>query len=63
MAKETIIFREFRDTKLSTNKLGRAFMRLYYTYSPPVAEYIRKRQWAKKSIRMLLIPVVWLIRN
>jgi len=40
MAEEIQILREFRDEYLLTNPLGEALVNLYYTMSPPIAEFI-----------------------
>jgi hypothetical protein len=60
---EVRILEKFRDTRLSTNALGREVVELYYTVSPPVAEYIEQREWAKRVVRAALKPVVWCARK
>ena len=39
--------RQFRDEVLLTNPAGRKFVELYYEYSPPVADVIRKNGFLK----------------
>ena len=34
------ILRDFRDRFLLGNMAGKGFVRLYYTYSPPIADFI-----------------------
>ena len=63
MAPEVQILRQFRDTHLLTNKLGRAFVGLYYRTSPPIAQYIRGRETLGKVTRWALTPVVYGIKD
>ncbi len=49
---------DFRDKCLLTNELGRKFVNTYYKYSPPVAEYISEHEVAKKTVQIMLKPVV-----
>jgi endonuclease YncB( thermonuclease family) len=54
------ILRRFRDTHLLTNKLGRGFVRIYYSYSPAVADYISKHDNLKAITRFTLLPIIGL---
>jgi len=56
------VLREFRDRYLMTNSPGRAFVRLYYRYSPPVAELIKEYPFLKYPVRLLIITLVFLIK-
>jgi subtilisin family serine protease len=56
------VLREFRDKYLMTNSPGRAFVRLYYRYSPPVAELIKEYPFLKYPVRLLIIILVFLIK-
>ncbi|MEK6775643.1 MAG: S8 family serine peptidase [bacterium] len=49
---------EFRDRCLMTNGPGRAFVRLYYQYSPPLAERIADSPLLRGMVRILLIPLI-----
>ncbi|MFH2137592.1 MAG: Ig-like domain-containing protein [Candidatus Omnitrophota bacterium] len=62
MAKEVRVLCEFRDSYLLTNKLGRKFVKLYYTYSPPIADYIAQRPALRSLIRASLKPLITLSR-
>lgn len=53
--------RNFRDRRLLTNAPGRAFVRLYYKHSPPIADYIAERDWLRAIVRALLWPLVFTI--
>jgi len=54
------ILRKFRDKHLLTNKLGRKFVRIYYSYSPVIAEYISKHDYLKAITRFSLLPIIGL---
>ena len=53
--------RDFRDTYLLTNRIGKVFVEFYYTYSPPVAELIRKHEFLRIVTRIILTPIVYAI--
>lgn len=55
--------RNFRDRYLLTNAPGREFVRLYYRYSPPIADFIAERGWLRAVVRGLLAPLVFAIEN
>ena len=52
------VLRDFRDRFLSTNAIGKGFLHLYYTYSPPVADFIRQHDGLRFIIRWTLMPFV-----
>jgi hypothetical protein len=52
------ILRDFRDTRLLTNAPGRAFVKLYYRLSPPVAAFIAQHAALRLLVRLLLTPIV-----
>lgn len=51
------ILREFRDHILMTNRIGNGFVRLYYTVSPPAAEWIAKHDAVRAVVRIILLPL------
>lgn len=53
--------RRFREKYLLTNPIGKHLVATYYKYSPPIAEYIQSRAWARFAVRQLLTPVVTVI--
>ena len=53
-----VLLREFRDTYLLTNDPGRTFVSFYYTYSPPIADFIAESELLKFMVRMMLLPLV-----
>jgi uncharacterized repeat protein (TIGR02543 family) len=52
------VLRDFRDKYLMTNKPGQAFVRFYYKYSPPIANFIERHKVLKSCVRILLIPLI-----
>ena len=52
------ILRDFRDRFLLHNSVGNSFIRLYYTYSPPMAYFIAKHDSLRAMVRKSLLPVV-----
>jgi len=52
------ILREFRDHFLLGDTVGNSFVRLYNTYSPPIANFIAKNDSIRAIVRLSLIPVV-----
>ncbi len=51
------VLREFRDRFLLTNTAGKSFVRLYYTYSPPVADFITRYDNLQTAVRWALLPL------
>ncbi len=58
-----ITLRHFRDNVLLSFSGGRKFVSLYYTYSPPIATYIRKHAVLRLVIRTTLAPVVFVLEH
>ncbi|MBQ7568187.1 S8 family serine peptidase [bacterium] len=56
---EVMTLRRFRDRSLITNAPGRMFVKLYYTYSPPVADFIAAHPSARFATRVALTPIVY----
>jgi len=52
------ILREFRNHFLLTNSVGKAFVRLYYTYSPPLADFIADHHTLRAVVRWGLLTIV-----
>ncbi len=49
---------DFRDKCLLTNPLGKAFVKAYYTISPPIADFIRESEPLKAAVRVALKPLI-----
>lgn len=56
------VLRDFRDRYLLTNAPGRAFVDLYYRFSPPVADFIAQHGTLRFMVRMLLTPLVFAVK-
>lgn len=63
MAREVVLLRQFRDRHLLTNTFGRVLVQGYYAVSPPIAAYIARHEWARQATRLVLWPVVVLLRQ
>jgi len=57
-AQEIDILRDWRDKSLKTNYLGNMFVKFYYWFSPPVADFIRSKPLLRRLVRICLNPVV-----
>jgi len=57
-----MMLRHFRDDVLLKSSAGRAFVKLYYTYSPPCADFIRQHEILRTVVRLLLTPVVAFVK-
>lgn len=53
-----VLLRQFRDSYLLTNPVGQKFVELYYTYSPPIADFIRQSELLKFIVRIALLPLI-----
>jgi hypothetical protein len=57
------VLREFRDTFLLTNPVGRTFVDFYYSYSPPAAAFISRHESLRTMTRWSLTPVIFGIEH
>ena len=53
-----VILRDFRDTYLLPNTLGRAFVKFYHKYSPPIADTISESESLRLLVRIALAPLI-----
>jgi hypothetical protein len=58
--KHVRLLRRFRDLYLMPFKIGRAFVKTYYKYSPPVADFIADHDILRAIVRWSLIPLIGL---
>ena len=54
------VLQSFRDKYLINSALGKAFVTAYYKYSPPIADYLAERDWLRRSVRIMLLPIIGL---
>ncbi|MFH1672118.1 MAG: CFI-box-CTERM domain-containing protein, partial [Pseudomonadota bacterium] len=52
------VLRDFRDCYLLTNTPGKIFVDLYYTYSPPIADFIAEHDALRMMVRWSLLPLI-----
>jgi len=53
------VLRDFRDEYLMPNPAGRAFVKIYYSTSPPLADVIRENEGLRTAVRAGLVkPLV-----
>lgn len=55
---QVVLLREFRDAYLLTNGPGRKFVDYYYTFSPPLADFISRSELLKFMVRAALLPLL-----
>jgi hypothetical protein len=53
--------RVFRDRYLVATPLGKGFVEAYYSWSPPLAEYLSGKPLLRALVRLLLMPFVGLV--
>jgi C1A family cysteine protease len=51
----------FRDVYLINNSAGKAFLTTYYKCGAQIADYIAEHEWLRRSVRILLLPVIGLV--
>jgi hypothetical protein len=62
-APEVLYLTSYRDEVLSTNSLGRLFIRVYYAISPHLATFIAKSSFLRIIARFLIVrPALYLLR-
>jgi len=63
MAQEVRYLRAFRDQYLLSTNVGREFVRLYYKFSPALADYLREHDGLRTLARDALAPLVALSKT
>jgi subtilisin family serine protease len=62
MEPHVVVLRQFRDDILLKSSLGKAFVELYYRYSPPAADFIATHNDLRSMARWGLLPMVCMSR-
>jgi tetratricopeptide (TPR) repeat protein len=52
------ILRDFRDRCLAVNSFGRTLIKIYYAYSPPIADLMAEHDSLRTIVRWALLPLV-----
>ena len=64
LAAEVVVLSTFRDEVLVRRRTGRAFVRLYYLASPPLAALIKRFGWLRRAALLVGIrPAVHAVRR
>ena len=58
LAEKVVLLKNFRDRFLLTNGPGTSFVKFYYHYSPPVAQFIAQHDSLRAVVRILLYPFI-----
>jgi hypothetical protein len=58
MEKHVQILKDFRDIYLLKSESGKAFVKVYYRYSPPIADFIARHGVLRAVVRTGLMPLV-----
>jgi hypothetical protein len=58
LAEEVEVLRDFRDEYLLNSPLGQGLVDVYYTISPPIAQFITEHPRLKPIVRVGLVPAV-----
>ena len=63
MHEDIDVLRDYRDEYLMSNLAGRAFVKIYYDTSPPLANAIRDNEGLRTAVRECIVkPVVNIAR-
>ncbi len=57
-----MVLRHFRDDVLLQSKAGTAFVKFYYHYSPPIADYIAQHDVLRMLLRFALTPLIFMVK-
>lgn len=60
---KVVFFRQFRDSVLNQSTFGKFLVKIYYQYSPPLADWITRHPWTKPPVRGLLYGVYLILKS
>lgn len=61
-APEVLLLRKFRDEVLLTSKVGKCVVSIYYFFSPPLASLVSRARVIGGLVRLMLLPVLKVLR-
>jgi hypothetical protein len=63
LADDVMVLRKFRDDFLLKSSVGRVLVKVYYGFSPPLAEYISKHRIPRIATRIALSSIVYALKH
>lgn len=57
-----MVLRHFRDDVLLQSKAGTVFVKFYYRYSPPIADFIAQHDTLRMMVRFALTPLIFAVK-
>jgi hypothetical protein len=56
---QVLTFRNFRDTYLAQTTIGKIFIKIYYTLSPSIAEFLKNKYRINTFIRVNILDRIY----
>lgn len=63
LANEVNVLRLWRDNVLKNSVLGRLFISIYYTFSPPIARLVGRNNFLRSITRAALRPIIYCAKD
>ena len=62
-SEEVLVLKRWRDLFLLKTKYGQIIVKIYYYFSPPIAQLIKNNRFLKKTVINFLKPIIYLLRS